>query len=234
MAERVVCISGATGGLGRAAVRAFAADGHRVGLLGTSAARLQDVATDLGLADDGWAPGVGDLRDRASAHAAITAVADRLGPIDILVHLVGGWTGGTPLAELDPATLDDMLGQHVWSTFHVAGAVVPPMVERGWGRIVAITAAATIEPTAKSSAYLAAKAAQETMLRGLAREVASAGVTVNVLAVKAIDEEHRREREPSAKTASWTTPEEIVAAIRFLCSDEAAAITGARIPLSGR
>ncbi|HEY7130697.1 MAG TPA: hypothetical protein VH440_00520, partial [Candidatus Limnocylindrales bacterium] len=60
------------------------------------------------------------------------------------------------------------------------------------------------------------------------------GVTVNLVAARAIDAEHLRDREPSPKNAAWTTPEEIVATFRFLASDEAAAINGARIPLDGR
>jgi NAD(P)-dependent dehydrogenase (short-subunit alcohol dehydrogenase family) len=87
---------------------------------------------------------------------------------------------------------------------------------------------------AKSGPYAAAKAGQEVLLRSLAKEVAPSGVTVNLVALKAIDERHERETAPSPKNASWTTPEEIVAVIRFLCSNDAAAITGARVPLDGR
>jgi NAD(P)-dependent dehydrogenase (short-subunit alcohol dehydrogenase family) len=82
--------------------------------------------------------------------------------------------------------------------------------------------------------YAASKIAQETLLRILAKEVAGTGVTVNLAAVRQIDAEHARDREPSPKNAAWTTPEELVAAFRFLCSDDAAMINGARIPLDGR
>jgi NAD(P)-dependent dehydrogenase (short-subunit alcohol dehydrogenase family) len=71
-------------------------------------------------------------------------------------------------------------------------------------------------------------------LRTLAREVAGDGITVNVIAVRKIDVDHEREANPSPKNAAWTTPEEIAATMRFLCSDDAAAITGARIALDGR
>ena len=72
------------------------------------------------------------------------------------------------------------------------------------------------------------------ILKVLAKEVGGSGVTVNVVAVRQIDTEHAREGEPSPKNAAWTTPEEIVATFRYLASDAAAAINGARIPLDGR
>jgi NAD(P)-dependent dehydrogenase (short-subunit alcohol dehydrogenase family) len=108
------------------------------------------------------------------------------------------------------------------------------MVERGWGRIVAVTSAVALDPVARQASYALAKAAEEALVRTLAREVGAAGVTANLLAVRTIDAEHAREREPSPKNASWTTPEELAASIVFLCSDEAAAINGARIQLHGR
>jgi len=228
---RVVAISGATGGLGRAAAAAFAADGARLGLLGTDRGRLEGLARELGLADDRWAAGVGDLRDEAAADAAFTAVTDALGPIDVLLHLVGGWTGGVTLTDVEPKVLEEMLGQHVWSTFHALRAVVPGMVERGHGRIVAVTPLLTDTPAAKQGPYVAAKSAEEALLRTAAREVAGTGVTANLIAVKAIDVDGVRDREPSPKTAGWSTPDEIVATMRWLCSDDATAINGVRLPL---
>lgn len=233
-ASPVVLITGATGVLGRAAAAAFAADGARLALAGRDEGRLRTMATELLLTDDRWVPLVADLRARDAARGVIADVEDRLGRVDILLHLVGGWTGGTALADLEPDVLEAMLDQHVRSTFHVAGAVVPGMVARGWGRIVAVTSSFTAAPTAGSAAYLTAKAGQEVMLRVLAREVAGAGLTVNLVAVKAIDTAHEREAAPGTRTASRTTPDEIVAAMRFLCSDAAAAVTGQRIALDGR
>jgi NAD(P)-dependent dehydrogenase (short-subunit alcohol dehydrogenase family) len=232
--DRVVLITGATGPAGRAAAAAFAADGWRLGLGGTDRGRLDALARDLGLAADRWAAALGDLSDGDAALEAVGAVEHRFGRIDALLHFVGGWTGGTPLVDLEPEVLRTMLDQHVWSTFHAVRAVVPGMTERGWGRIVAITSTFTASPSAKSGPYLTAKSAEETLLRVLAREVAGTGVTANLLAVRTIDAERQRETEPSPKNATWTTPDEIAAVIRYLCSDEAAAINGQRIALDGR
>jgi NAD(P)-dependent dehydrogenase (short-subunit alcohol dehydrogenase family) len=81
--------------------------------------------------------------------------------------------------------------------------------------------------------YAIGKAGQEALLGTLAREVAGTGTTVNLVLVKTIDVDHQRDAEPSSKTASWTTPEEISATIRHLLSDDAAVINGAKIPLFG-
>jgi NAD(P)-dependent dehydrogenase (short-subunit alcohol dehydrogenase family) len=99
---RVVLITGATGALGRAAVHAFAADGWRIGLGGTDPERLAEVAGGAGLADDRWVAAVGDLRTADGATAAATDVTDRFGRIDVLIHVVGGFVPGAPIAELDP------------------------------------------------------------------------------------------------------------------------------------
>jgi NAD(P)-dependent dehydrogenase (short-subunit alcohol dehydrogenase family) len=77
------------------------------------------------------------------------------------------------------------------------------------------------------------KAAEETLMLTLSEELKNSGVTANVLRVRSIDVEHKREREPSPKNASWTTPEEIAVALLYLCSDEANRVNGARIPLYG-
>jgi NAD(P)-dependent dehydrogenase (short-subunit alcohol dehydrogenase family) len=232
--DRVVLITGATGGLGRVAAAAFAADGWRLALLGTDAARLEEVAAAAEVRADRWVPATGDLRRADAVEAAVNVVTERFGRIDAVLHLVGGFVVGAPITELNPDELQFMLDQHLWSTLHVARAVVPGMVERGWGRILGVTSFTTVSTPARAAIYATTKSAQETLLRVLAKEVAATGVTVNMVAVRAIDVQHARERDPSPKNASWTTPEEVVATFRFLCSDEAAAINGARIPLDGR
>ena len=232
--ERVVVITGATGVLGRTAARGFAEAGDRLGLVATDRGRLAAVANEIGIADERWMGEAADLREAAAVSRAMASIERRFGRIDVVLHLVGGFVPGAPIAELDPANLEFMLGQHVWSTLHVARAVVPGMVERGWGRILAVTSFTTMSTPARAGIYATTKGAQETLLKVLAKEVGGSGVTVNVVAVRQIDTEHAREREPSPKNAAWTTPEEILATFRYLASDAAAAINGARIPLDGR
>ena len=232
--QRVVLVTGATGGLGGVVVRTFAEAGARLGLVGTDRERLVAAASAAGLADDRWAPGVGDLTDAEAARRVVADVSGALGPVDALLHLVGGYAGGGPIAEFDDDQLRSMLDQHLWSTLNVARAAVPGMVERGWGRVIAVTASTVVTTPPKLAAYTVAKAAEETLLRTLAREVSGNGVTVNLIAVRTIDTDRERERNPMPKNATWTTPEELASVMLYLCADEAGAITGARIAMDGR
>jgi len=234
IAERVVLVTGATGGLGRVAVEAFGAAGAKLGLVGTDRARLAALAADAGLPADRWAAAEADLRDPADATRAVHGIVERFGRVDVVLHLVGGWSGGAKIADLDLGEVRTMLDQHLWTTLHDARAVTPGMVERGWGRFVAISSTVALDGSSGQAAYAVAKAAEEALLRTLAREVAGTGVTANVLVVRKIDTEHERDVAPGPKNASWTTPEELDAAMLYLCSNEASVVNGARIALTGR
>ncbi len=174
-----------------------------------------------------------DLRQADAASAVVSAVVDRFGRVDALVHVVGGYHGGESVVDVRDAEVGAMLAQHLWTTLNMVRAVVPVMTEAGWGRIVAVSSPFASAPGKAVAPYAIGKAAQEALLGGLAREVAGSGVTVNLVLVKTIDVDHKRDAEPSPKTASWTTPEEISAVIGDLLSDDARAVNGAKIPLFG-
>jgi NAD(P)-dependent dehydrogenase (short-subunit alcohol dehydrogenase family) len=227
--RRVAVITGAAGPAGRAVAAALASDGLAVVLVGSRAARLEAVAAELDLAPGSWIAHEADLREAGAAAGTIAAANAAFGRLDVLVHLVGGWTGGTPLADTPDEELATMLGQHAWTTWHMARAAVPQLIGAGRGRVVAISSPVATDPVAKSAAYAAGKAAQEALLGTLAREVEGTGVTVNWLHVRAIDADAGPGT--TSSRAGRTTPGEIAETVRWLCSDAAAAVNGARIPL---
>lgn len=231
--DRVAIVTGATGALGKVVTRDLAAAGAKLALLGTHLDRLEAVASELGLPSDRWIGQAADLTDPEATASAIDAVLVHFGHADILVHLVGGWAGGSTASDTPLDTFTSMLDQHLWTTLHVTRALTPHLATRNWGRIVAISSPIASHPTAKMSAYAVAKAAQEALLVTLSRELAESGTTVNMLLVRTIDKGHVRDSEPTPKNASWTTPEEISAALMYLLSDEAGVVNGARIPLYG-
>jgi len=231
--DRVAIVTGATGGLGKVVTRDLAAGGARLGLLGTRMERLEALAAELALGPDRWMGQAVDLKDADATVSAIDAIVARFGHADILVHVVGGWSGGTTVRETPLAEYTAMLDQHFWTTLHVSRALVPHLAAGGWGRIVAISSPIASNPTARMSAYAVGKASQEALLATLAREVAGSGTTVNMLIVRTIDADHVRDSDPTPRNASWTTPEEISSALAYLLTEEAGVINGARIPLYG-
>ena len=231
--RRVALITGATGGLGRVLAAELAASDWDVALLASSAAHLDALTDELGLPAERVLSVVADLRQRRPAADAIDAVYARFGRVDGVAHLVGGWTGGPRCVDTDDGPYAEMLDQHLWSTLNIVRPLVPRLVDAGYGRIVAVSSPVASAPVAGQSAYAVGKAAQETLLAALSREVAGSGVTVNVLRVKAIDTTGLRDSDPGGKGAKVTTPEEICAAIRYLFSDAARVVNGQRIGLFG-
>ena len=232
--NRVAVITGATGGLGSVVTQRLAEEGARLALFGRNLERLEQLARGLRLPEDRYLAHTLDLTDPAAAESAAGVVIEKFGRADILLHLVGGWAGGKPVVEVSLDEMSDMIQQHLWTTLYVTQAFVPHLLANQWGRVMVVSSPDASRPPAKRSPYAVAKAAQETLMLSLAQELRDTGVTANVILVRAIDVEHKRAREGESRYASWTTPEEIAAAIVFLCSEEAQMVNGARIPLYGR
>ena len=231
--DRVVIITGASGGLGRVVARLFAELGVRLVLVGTNADKLEELAQELGLLEENRLIVATDLGVDTSARKLSDAAIEKFGRADILLHFVGGWIGGTPVAWVNPQDLSTMIQQHIWTTFYLAQALVPQMVSNGWGRIVVISSPSVVETPVNGLPYTIGKSGEEALIMTLAQELKGTGVTANVIRVRTIDVNHERDRDQAAKTASWTTPEEIASAILYLCFDDARMVNGARIPLYG-
>jgi NAD(P)-dependent dehydrogenase (short-subunit alcohol dehydrogenase family) len=233
MEDRVVMISGATGGLGQVAAKEFAKRGARLVLASTSREKLGDLAADVGQPDERILTHAVKLDEPTAARFVVDAAIQKFGRVDVLLHLVGGWSGGKGVADLDTKEIDSMLRQHLWTTVHLAQAVIPSMRAARWGRIMVISSPTASQPVAKRAPYAIGKAAQEALVLTLAQELKGSGVTANLVLVQTIDTNRERQRKPATSNANWTTPEEITATLLHLCAEEAAMINGARIPLYG-
>ena len=220
--SKTIVITGATGVLGNKTAQAFAERGYALALLANDQNKLDSLVRDLTLPSDRLFTYIVDLRDGQAVHAAAEAVSAKFGSVHALIHLVGGWVGGKTIAETSEEDLESMLGQHVWTTFHLFRAFSPKLAESGWGRVITVSPSTVSNPPAKRGVYNAAKSAQENLIFTLSAELKESGVTANIIQVRAIDVE---------KKGTGTTPDEIVAAMLYLFSNEAGKITGARIPL---
>jgi NAD(P)-dependent dehydrogenase (short-subunit alcohol dehydrogenase family) len=231
--DRVVVVSGATGGLGRVATREFAAAGAKLAILGRTQEKLDGLAEELKLDKARTLTQAVDLSEPGAVDKAAAAILERYGRIEVLLNLVGGWIGGKPVVEVEEGELESMLEQHVRATLHMLKAFVPPMLKNKWGRVLAVSSPSGSRPPGKNAPYAAGKAGMEALMLSLAKEVESTGVTANLVLVNTIDTKHEREQNPTEKNRHWTTPEEISATLLHLCSQEAGMINGARIPLLG-
>jgi NAD(P)-dependent dehydrogenase (short-subunit alcohol dehydrogenase family) len=231
--EQVIVISGATGGLGRVVTKELAKERAKLVLLGRDTDRLHQLVSDIDTLELNSLSLQVDQKDFSNTKEAAEAVLNKFGKVDALIHLVGGWIGGVRITNVDATDITNMLQQHLWTTFHLVQAFVPSMIEAKWGRIIGVSSPFSFSPKSNGGPYSIGKAAQESLLLTLAQELKGSGVTANILLIKTIDLNHQRENAPSNKNASWTTPEEISKAIKFLISDESRMINGARLPMYG-
>ncbi len=220
--NRVIVITGATGALGQKTTHTFAEAGHSLALLDNDQVKLDSLVKELNLPDDRLFTSVVDLRNGQAVQDSAEAVSEKFGIINALFHLVGGWVGGDTIANTSEGDLTSMLNQHVWTTFHLFKAFSPKLASSGWGRVITISPSTVANPPIERGVYLAAKAAQETLMLTLAQELKQSNVTANIIQVRAIDVENK---------GTGTTPEAIVATMQYLFSEQAGKVNGARIPL---
>ena len=247
VAGRHALVTGGGRGIGRAIAAALVHAGARVTVLGRSEAPLREAVA----AGDATACAFADVTDPGAVNREVNTAEKARGPIDILVNNAGSVESG-PFAKLDPAVFGAMWNVHVMGAVHATRAILPGMVERGFGRIINIASTAGLKGYAYVSAYCAAKHALVGLTRALALETATQGITVNAVCPGYTDTELVREsiarvavktgrpqEEVRAQYVSDTPigrlirPQEVAAAVFYLCTAEAGAITGATLAVAG-
>lgn len=230
---KVILITGAAGNLGSALVGALAQAGAELALFEARPDRLERIVEGLADPDRAFLPGAVDVTDPASVAAAVEKVVDRLGRIDALINIAGGYQAGQALHETSLETWDHMMDLNARSVFILSRAVVPHMLAQGSGAIVNVGARPGLKGVAKASAYSAAKSAVIRITESLSAEVKHSGINVNCILPGTIDTPQNRQAMPDGEFDRWVKPEKIGDVIQFLISDAARAIHGATIPVYG-
>lgn len=229
--RRAIVVTGAFGNLGLAVARAFRDQGAVVALLG----RGQPPAP---VGAEFPAPhcvlGGVDLTRAASARTAMETVRTTLGAIDVLINVAGGFRWQT-LEQGDVDVWDAMFAMNLKTTVVSTKAALPRLLESPAGRIINVGAGAAARPAgAGMGAYAASKAGVHKLTESLAEELKDRGITVNAVLPGIIDTPQNRTDMPQADFSRWVQPEAIAAVIAFLASEQAAAVTGALVPVYGR
>ena len=237
---RVALVMGASRGIGQGIAAALAREGAQVAIASRSQERLEEAA---GAIEGDVSPFVADAADLDRLAELPAEVATALGPVEILVANSGGPPlGGSLMHELDEWQL--AYRSLVLAPRVLAGAVVPGMQERGWGRIVNVGSSSTREPIPGLNLSNSHRMAAVGFLKTLSREVAGDGITVNTVATGRFATERLASNYGSMEAAEAAAqrdvpagrlgrPEEYGDLVAFLCSKRAAYVTGTVIPIDG-
>jgi len=234
--RRCVVVTGATGNLGHAVVRAYLEAGAHVAIPVRDAVKGAALRDELGaLAGTADDPTVliaeAELADRGSMEAFVERVLRAWGRLDVLANLAGGF--GTGPAD-DLARIRALWEQNVAAVVVPSAACLVPMRARAYGRIVTISAASALKGGRNTAGYAMAKGAIVRWTEALAAETKEQGITVNAILPSTIHHPVNRANLPKADPKTWVQPPEAAALVLFLTSAEASGITGTAIPLTAR
>ena len=227
---RVALVTGASSGIGAAVARRLLSEGARVASF--------DLHAD---APDGVLALTGDVARSEDVEAAVASVHRELGPLDVLVCSAGVPGASLPTVDVSDEEWRRVMGINADGVFFCNRAVIPTMVERGYGRIVNVASIAGKEGNPMAGAYSASKAAVIAMTKAIGKDIARSGVLVNCVApavietpiLEGISEEHigyMVERIPMGRMGE---PEEVAALVCWLASEECSFSTGATYDISG-
>lgn len=243
-AGQVAIVTGGASGIGAATARLLHERGAHVVVLDRNPEALKSVSELVAAAGDGSARMDGrllDITDLAAVTATVAEVVENLGRIDVLVNNAGVTGPAGRLWDVDPEYWHRIYDVHVHGTFYMLKAVLPHLVEAGYGRVVNVASVAGKEGNANSAPYSSAKAAVIGLTKSLGKELATTGVLINAVTPGQFDTPIMRDVTPShheellAKIpmGRMGRPEEAAEMIAFLASRRVSFSTGAMFDLSG-
>ena len=236
-------VTGAGSGIGRAVARALATRGAAVLVVDLDAGAAETVADDLRDRGAQTAAAAADVGNAAQVGSALDLGRRQLGAVDVLVNAAGGFNRRRLVVDTPEDEWDAVVDTNLKGVFLCCRAVLPSMIERGYGRIVNISSEAARATTYLTAAhYTAAKAGVLGLTRHLAAEGGEHGITVNavtpgVTAVPRLtdlyDPQRRDEMNKQIPVGRWAEPDEQANAVLFLASEGAAYVTGVTLPVNG-
>jgi len=246
MTNRVAMVTGGAQGIGRGIATALAGQGFRVAIADLNLATAGQTAKELTEAAGTVIAVETDVTQTASVRAAVQAVEAELGPVEVVVNNAG-WDDFMPFVATTEEFWDKVLEINFKGALRVTHAVVPGMMERGFGRVINIGSDAGRVGSSLEAVYSGAKGGLIAFTKTLAREVATKGVTANAVCPGPTDTPMLRNFASNAGDAEKVIggmtravpmkrlgrPEDIGPAVAFLASDEAAFITGQTLSVSG-
>jgi NAD(P)-dependent dehydrogenase (short-subunit alcohol dehydrogenase family) len=226
MNDRVVFITGANGGLGTSVTNAFLRQGARV--IGAS---LHIQAADF--PQPNFEAMALDFNKLDEIKRSVAKIVDRYGRLDVLVHLLGGFAGGSSVAETSEEMWSQMQNINLTAAFQVFRETIPHLRKSKSGRLIAIGSLTAAQPQANLGAYVTFKAALAMLVQTVALENADAGLTANVILPGTMDTHANRKAMPAADFSKWAKTDDVADLVLSLAADQARHLTGLAIPIVG-
>lgn len=253
---KVVLVTGASQGIGKAIAAAFAAEGSRVVLTARHQPALEQAAGEIRQRGGEALALAADLTSASDVQRLALHAVERLGTVHVLVNNAGGVAGSAQFEELSDEDWISLFQLNVLSTVRLTRALLPPMREHHWGRIINIASEAGMQPDPIIAHYNAAKAAVINLTKSLSDAYGREGILVNTVSPGPIrtplaeqfmatqakahgggpqqaEQAYLREQRPHMVLRRLGTPEEVAAAVVFLASESASFITGANLRVDG-
>jgi 2-hydroxycyclohexanecarboxyl-CoA dehydrogenase len=241
--SRVAVVTGGASGIGLGAAKHLADAGHAVAVFDVQGELAEAAAADLRASGARAFAAEVDVTDRRSIDAALDKTRAELGPVQIMVTSAG-IEAFTSVTDITRELWDRIIAVNLTGTFESIQAALPDMLDAGWGRIVTISSSSAQSGAPDMAHYVASKGGVIALTKALSVDLAPKGITVNTIPPSIVDTPMARKGEASgrvdlAMVAGMTsvrragTPDDVGAAVAFLCSDQAGFITGQQIGVNG-
>ena len=235
--DKTALITGASGGIGQAIARTLHQQGARVILHGTNAEKLTRLQAELG---EKASMVTADLSDRSALTAMLEHLSASAPPIDILINNAG-ITRDNLFMRLKDEEWDRVLEVNMTAQMLLSRAVIRPMIKARWGRLISISSIVGVTGNAGQTNYAASKAGMIGFSKSLAQEVASRGITVNVIApgfitspmTDGLSDAQKQKLLATIPANRLGSPQDIASAVAYLASEEAGYLTGATLHVNG-
>ncbi len=191
------------------------------------------LAEETGLPESRLYHQAADVTHPEGVQELVEEIVERWGGLHVLLNNVGTWQGGDPVHETSIEAWNRLLRVNLQSAFLLSRAVLPHMLETGWGRIVHISSRGAVQPKPHEASYDVSKRALITLTEVIALETKGTGVTANAILPSIIDTPANRHYISKPDPSRWVSPQDIAATMRFLCSEAGEAISGASIAVYG-
>ena len=234
--EKVAVVTGATGALGRVVTKTLLQHGTHVVATFRKQKQQEELHAFVGEQVRKLKTVEVDVTDENSVHRLMQETMKEHGRIDILLNIVGAYTGGAEVSEIKVSDWDFMMNVNLKSAFLCSKAALSYMIKQNYGKIINVSARSAVEKRyrIKNCAYAVSKAGVLVLTETIAEEAKKYDINVNCILPSTIDTPANRQNMPEADFTKWVKPEDIAKVILFLVSDEAKMTSGAAVPVYGK